>query len=163
MKKGKSSLIVSVIISVTSILLAAFSLMISFRTLEEERRVSQISNNYAMLGIAHNLIAETPSLLELHNISIMDLEEIGVTEYEVLYVMQSIHAAQAYYEVENKEEINHLSFTPYRKNFLRNPKVKVIWQNIMKDKLISDSPLSHAIDAFYEIEKQEIEKLKDNL
>lgn len=143
----------SIIISISSTLLALFSLLISFHTLDEQRRIDMISNNYAMLGQTHSLMAENPGLLRLHNITTETLERIGVTETDVIYVMQSIHAAQAYYEVENKNRIDYRTFTPYRKNFLQNPKVKAIWQHIMKDKLISDSPLSQAIDAFYQNEE----------
>lgn len=144
---------ISTIISICSTILAIIALIVSFYTLEEQRRLSMISNNYAMLGQSYTLLAENPALFELHNITAEKLAQIGVTEMDVLYVMQSIHAAQSYYETENKSKIDHRTFTPYRTNFLRNPKVKTIWQHIMKDKLISDSPLSNAIDAFYQTEQ----------
>lgn len=139
----------TIIISIFSTLIAVFAVWISKRTLNEQKRIAKITSNYALLSKASSLILEHPNLLELHNISQDDLRQIGITEKEVVYIMQSMIAGQSYYEIEDPEKIDYRNFSEYRKNILNNPKVRAVWTKFMREKLVVTSPFILAVDDFY--------------
>jgi hypothetical protein len=139
----------TIIISFASILIALFAAWISGRTLNEQKRIAKVSNNYSLLMQANSLIIEYPELLGIHNITSDELQNANVTEKEVVYILQSIQAAQSYYEVENSSRVNINTLSLYRQNFLRNKKVRSVWTTFMREKLIVSSPFSNAVDEFY--------------
>lgn len=141
--------IITIGISIISCCIALVAAWISTRTLEEHKRISKIQNNYALLAQANNLLVQHPGLLELHNISLEELKTIGVTEQEVVYLLQSIIAAETYYEIEKSKHVDYKNFSDYRRNLLSNPKVKLIWTTFMRDKLVFTSPFVIAVDEYY--------------
>lgn len=139
----------TITISVFSTVVAVFAVWISTRTLNEQKRIAKVTNNYSLLSQASSLILDHPNLLGLHNISEDDLKQVGVTEKEVVYIMQSIIAGQSYYEIEDAKRIDYNSFSDYRKNILKNPKVQAVWTKFMREKLVLVSPFVLAVDEFY--------------
>lgn len=139
----------TIVISIFSTIIAVFAIWISTRTLNEQKRISQITSNYSLLAQTSSLIVEHPNLLELHNISQDELKQIGVTEKEVVYMMQIIFAGEIYYEIENPRKVDCREFSDYRQNFLKNPKVRAAWIKFIREKMVFVSPFVLAIDDFY--------------
>jgi len=140
---------ITISISIFSTLIAVIAVWISTKTLNEQRRISKISSNYALLSQTSSMIVANPKLLELHNISLDTLKQINVSEQEVVYVLQSIIAAETYYEIENPKIVDYKTFSDFRKNILLNKKVRLIWTSFMREKLVFVSPFVLAVDDFY--------------
>lgn len=134
------------IISGISTLIAVMAAGISLVALREQRRISKLNANIEFLIYGQNMIVDNPELLELHNITEQLLGETGVTHKELLYILNSLYAGQAYYFVEKSKNIE---LSKYRQNFLRNSKVKMAWQNIIRTRMIFDSEYTQVIDKFY--------------
>lgn len=140
---------ITISISIFSTLIAVIAVWISTKTLNEQRRISKISSNYSLLSQTSSMIVANPKLLELHNISLDIMKQLEVSEQEVVYVLQSIIAAETYYEIENPKRVDYKTFSDYRKNILLNKKVRLIWTSFMREKLVFVSPFVLAVDDFY--------------
>ncbi len=136
------------IISIASASIAIIAAIISIWSLYEQRRVSKLNANIAFLNVGHNQLLNNPSLLELHNIGSSDLEECMLTADEFVYILNSFYAGQGYYFIEKTKNI-HLS--EYRRNLLRNAKVKMAWIKLIRNKMFAESSYSKAIDHFYDL------------
>lgn len=140
---------ITISISIFSTFIAAIAVWISTKAVNEQKRISKITINYSLLSQASSLITANPTLLELHNISLDDLKRINVSEQEVVYVLQSIIAAESYYEIEKPKRVDYHTFSDYRRNILLNQKVRLIWTTFMREKLVFASPFVSAVDEFY--------------
>jgi hypothetical protein len=135
-----------------AVVISAIALRFSVKMYKQTRLSTMVTGNYLLLKENNILLRNNPHLFELHSISTDALKQLDVSAEEVIYVLQSIQAGQMYYEVENRKKIDPIEFTHYRVNFLRSPKVRKIWEVILREKLVYRSAFVAAIDEFYKNE-----------
>ena len=140
-----------VIIGVISAIIAVIAAGISYRNLREQKRVAKTILNITQISEAESLIFKNPKLLELHNISNDLLKECDANHEEMCYLLLSFNAAQGEYVIEDKKNI---SLSNYRKNLLKNEKVRKIWKRILSEKMYQESIFTKAVDEYInEVEK----------
>ena len=122
---------------------AALSSLYFFR---QQQKVSQLVLNTHFLNDNLHMISDHHDLLALHGIEEQDLAAHNIKAHELIYMLNTLFSAQAYYSVGTA---NSIQLSPYRKILLSHPKFKTAWHHFIKDRMTVRSPFSDAIDAFY--------------
>lgn len=141
-------------ISLLSLVISIITGIYTRKAILENVRLSKLNSNYPQLLEAHKILMQNTSLLELHNVKEDELQSIGVTKEEFIYILISFEAVQSYYEFEGKKKIDPNTFTSYRKSFLRNDKVRGTWKKIIKDRMSVENNFIEAIEKFYRNDEQ---------
>jgi len=135
-----------IIISIASPLIAVFAAVIAYRTMRETRRIAQYQTNIETLIEVEKELKNDVNLLKLHNIETDFLEEEGISATELSYIIASFRAGSAYYVLGNK---NDSRLSDYRKNLLDNKKVKLVYEKVIRGKIIPHGLLIKLIDEYY--------------
>ena len=101
--------------------------------------------NHDFHAAACNLLASKPKILELHGIDPAELDRDGLSCDELIYVCLHFDAGDALYEIGGDKRVK---LTPYRKYFLSNPKVRMMWKKYLRDRFFNPTPYAAAIDAY---------------
>jgi len=100
--------------------------------------------NHDLLNRARGMLIADPSLLSLLGIDPNEVIKDGITPSELIYIDTSMDASSAMHRVSGKQ----LILTEYRKNFIRNQKVRTAWKKYLRDKTFSPSPFTKAVDNY---------------
>ena len=77
---------------------------------------------------------------------------MNVTAKEVIYLLNSFNAAQAYYRLHTNtydlQRGDQIILSSYRKNLLSHKKVQAVWKNIIKYRMLEETPFTLAVDNF---------------
>jgi hypothetical protein len=87
------------------------------------------------------MIGKNPELLDLHGFSHTRLQELGLTQVEVAYLIASFATGRLYYQNNDKKEL-----TEYRKALLGSEKVRTAWVNVLRGTFIIKSDFSDMVD-----------------
>lgn len=136
----------SIIISIGSLLIAVISAAIAYKSIKATKKMLQYQMNIQTLVEVEKELKNDVNLLELHNIDTDFLDKEKISASELSYVIASFRAADAYYVIGNKSDGN---LSQYRKNLLDNRKVKLIYEKVIKGKIISHGLLLELIDEYY--------------
>ena len=132
-------------IGLISATIAGIAAFVAYYALNEQRRITKWSTNYTRLADTEALANNCHSILELHGITQSDIERCDAKAEEIVYLLQSFRAGQEWSRLSRKR--NH-SLSPYRKQMLNQPKVACIWKDILRNRIIFDSPFVQAVDRY---------------
>ncbi len=133
-------------ISLLAAVAAAWAALVARKTLHTQRHMQSWSVSYQILLAANNILATDPSLIELHGISPEELAKHGVTAKEVAYVNLHLDSGSALARISGEQKIE---LTEYRKKFLRNARVRMIWNIFLRNRLFfENTPFSRAVNAY---------------
>lgn len=132
------ALVCSAVVSITS----AF---IALTAVRAQRTMAKHTANLTRINKAAELIPGSPELLELHGITITDLEKDQITEKEVLYLLYLFEAGEIYYTIEGSDTVE---LRPYRKIMLDQPKVRLIWRKYLDQKVFHPTPFTAAVNNY---------------
>jgi hypothetical protein len=134
-------------VALFALLISLVSTVISLWTLRAQINISKNSAFFAQKQNAESMFVDFPELLRLHNISDELLAEYDLTPQELVYIVQSLNAAEMFYKIDN---IKNIQLSAYRKNFFNNSKVCAAWTHVIKGRLLSESEFTRAIDQYIE-------------
>ncbi len=123
-------------VALFALFISVVSTGISLWTLRAQINISKNSAFFEQKENAEAMFADYPGLLHLHNISDEMLAQHGLSPYELVYIVQSLNAAEMFYKI---EEVKNIQLSAYRKNFFDNKKVRDAWRHIIKGRLLSES------------------------
>jgi len=138
----------AVIVSVASCVVSVLSALIAVRALRTQRLVAAQQTLFAVSQKARDMVADHPELLQLHGISEATVAGLGVSKQETAYLIMSFVSGEAFYRLMDPPEI---VFTDYRKALLDNPKVKLVWEKVIRKRLVSSGKFLDAVDCYYKI------------
>jgi hypothetical protein len=101
--------------------------------------------NYDFHAAAWNVLASKHKILELHGIDLAELERDGLSCEELIYTCLNFDAGDALYEIGGHKRVK---LTPFRKHFLSNPKVRMMWKKYLRDRFFNPTPYAAAINAY---------------
>lgn len=139
----------SIAFGIVSALVGTTTAWISVSSLREQRRISKVANNLTLLSQARTMMVEFPGLLVLHGITPDELHTLGLTAQELVYIIQSMEAGRLYFDLGKSKKVNFQEFTLFRQVFLLNPKVRLAWNAVVRDRFLGDTAYGKAVDAFY--------------
>jgi hypothetical protein len=135
--------VVTLVLSSLSLIVSVVSVVVALKSVRATRHIAMHTTTYHLHRFADEMCKTNPALLELHGITAADLQKDGVTADEVNYVTASFEAGDAYYQIYERPVVE---LTEYRKEFLRSPKVRLIYTKYVRGKMISTGPFTQAID-----------------
>ena len=142
--------IIGIVIAVVALMVSVATAIIAALALREHVRISKITANYTAITTADSFLLQHPKLLALYNIDEDEMRSCGITSEGLLYLAESFHAAELYHRLDGAKQV---VISEYRKNMLRNPKVREAWQRLIKNKFSFHAPLAAAIDEFIRTEE----------
>ena len=117
----------SAIASSVSALAASVGAMAAARALMANIRIQKHALNAVRLDQGERLMDKhLPELISLHGRSQEEVKAAGLTNEEFLYLLHSFSAGDIYYNVGNDSEL-----TAYRKNLLKQEKVRTAWTKLL--------------------------------
>ena len=125
-------------------------MVLSIITFNDNRRLKRITVNYDFLNKAEEKLGENESFLQFHDVDKDLLNDCKITSKELAYIIANLNASALYYRLKGGKI---KKFTESRIIFLQNDKVKNTWQKIIKNRFISNSNFTKAVDKFYEEKK----------
>jgi len=90
------------------------------------------------------MLLQNHSLLRLLGIEPDELIKDGVTPDELIFINASMDASHALYRIGGGQ---YTVLSEYRKNFLRNDKVRKVWRKYLRN-LFNKTPWTEAVDAY---------------
>jgi hypothetical protein len=133
----------SLMVSLISASAAIISAIVARLALENQRRVQSIIIDYDLWNRAHELLIKDRELLRMLGIEPEMLDKDGITSDILLFIDLNMSAGHAMYRISGKRKPE---ITPYRRNILSNPKVRLIWKKYLHGKLYNETPWTRAID-----------------
>lgn len=121
------------------------SAIIAFTAVMGQRNALKHSANLERLTKATDLIPHDPELLRLHGICQPELRADGISETELIYLIYLFEAGDLYYTIEGSKNVE---LRPYRKAMLNQPKVRLIWQKYLNNRLFHRSPFTDAVNQY---------------
>jgi hypothetical protein len=100
--------------------------------------------NHDFHSAAWGLLASKPNMLELHGIDPAKLEQDGILRDELIYIYLHFDAGSALYDIGDDKRVE---LTPFRKYFLSNSKVRMVWTKYLRERFFNPDAYSTAIDA----------------
>jgi hypothetical protein len=105
-----------------------------------------------LLARTEGMFIVNPELFQLHGIQFDELAKDGISVEELIYINCNFDAGSAYHKISGEKQV---VLTSYRKNFIRNAKVRKAWKKYLRDKMFSPSPFVDAVDAYImKVEKE---------
>lgn len=117
------------------------------RSLEQQLDAQRHIQSYSRLLDAEMMMVDTPEVLALHGVRSEDLERIGATPEEVLYVLRSVRAGMETSRLEELEGQPHV-LSPYRRKQLEDPKFRAIWTDVLRGHFIFRAPFVESVDRY---------------
>jgi len=137
--------IVALLINVLSVFAAVAAVIIARRAVGSQHHVQGWAVNHALLMRAAEFLVTNPELLQLHGITTENLSQDGISIEEFVYTYMNLDAGAALYKISGDKDV---TLTQFRKNFIRNPKVRTMWKKYLRENLFSSTPFSLAVDAY---------------
>jgi hypothetical protein len=136
---------ISLLISVSSACAAVLSVIFSKLTLNRQRYMQGWIANHDLLNRTTAMLVQDHSLLLILGIDPEELIKDGITPEELIFIHASLDAGHAFYRISGER---YSIITGYRKNFLENLKVRLVWKKYLRDKLFGDTAWTKAVDAY---------------
>jgi len=139
--------------SILAIIISIVSVIITIRLYRDNKRTSIYQVNLDLRHESEKLFLDSDEplfdkLLSLHGIDPKKFKEDDkISREEFYYILTSLRAAEAYYIMRNKRG---KKLTEYREKFLKNKKVRHVYEEYLKDKLIANPVFLKMVDSFYE-------------
>jgi hypothetical protein len=131
----------SAVAAIASAISAALSWWVARGTTEFNRHAANVQS----ASKYEELIAVHPGLLDLHGFSHKNLQQLGLTQVEVAYLISSFTAGDLFYRDGHIKEL-----TKYRQVLLQSSRVQSAWKQVLKGKFILEGPFSTMVDAYIE-------------
>lgn len=112
----------------------------------QQRRAAQLVVNTHFLNDTLRMLADEPALLALHGVSEAELAAIDVTPTELVYMLNSIYAGQAFHAAGGA---GHVRLSSYRLQLLQHPKFERAWREVIRERLTTRTAFTDAIDRHY--------------
>ena len=136
---------ITLLISIFSACAAVLSVIFSRLALERQRYMQGWIANHDLLNRTNSMVMQDHSLLRILGIEPDELIKDGVTPDELIFIHASMDAGHAFYRISGER---YSIITGYRKNFLENPKVRMVWKKYLRDKLFGQTPWTKAVDSY---------------
>lgn len=134
--------IVAAFISIISAIIAYLSRKDLINSSKNAALVSQTQHNESNL-------AANKELFNLYGIDLKELKEKGISPDELLYILSDFRQGEVFHRIEGYKKDDMLS--DYRKNFLKNKKVQIAFNDFIYGSLMSKTDytttLKHYIDS----------------
>jgi len=91
------------------------------------------------------MLIDDHSLIEIYGIKVDDVLRDGISTNELIFIDTSLDASSAHFRISGEKEC---ILTDYRKNFLKNSKVRTVWKKYLRNKTYSPSPWTIAVDNY---------------
>ncbi len=91
------------------------------------------------------MLIQDHSLLRIFGIEPDEVIKDGITLSELIFINTSLDASGAMEKVRGEHPV---TLTEYRKNFLKNRKVRTVWKKYLRTKTFSPSQFTKAVDAY---------------
>jgi hypothetical protein len=129
--------------SVFSVIVAIGAALLAWEAIRRQTRTQKWLANHQLLMKTNDMIIEDPSLLAILGIDLDAAARDGLSAQEIVFINTHLDASSVLYRIsgENPE------LTEYRKNFLRNPKVRVAWRNHLKERTQNPGAWMDAVEA----------------
>lgn len=138
--------IASLIVSILAASIAAYAAFYTRHAMRSQRTAEMWSANHEFLARLYALLLRNPELLELHGFTCDDLAQDGVSLAEFVYIYLHMDAGSALYHI---GAVKKATLTEVRKQFIRDRKVRVVWQNYLRGRFFSSShPYSRAVEVY---------------
>ncbi len=124
------------------------SAIVAILAWRQQRTTAQLVVNTHFLNDTLSMLSADPSLLALHGITEHNLSEHDLTAAELIYMLNTVYAGQAFHGAGNKRRV-HLS--SYRRKLLDSPKFERAWRYFIRERLTLRTPFTDAIDGHYGI------------
>jgi hypothetical protein len=134
---------VTAIAAAVSALAASVGAISAARALLANNRIQKHALNAVRLDQGERLMdRHLAELIQLHGRSLAQITATGLTNEEFLYLMHSFSAGDIYYNIGNDTEL-----TLYRRNLLKQEKVRNAWTKLLKGVFInSDGKFARLVD-----------------
>ncbi len=129
-----------------SALLSVIAITVSVYAVFDQRRASMVIANIQFLNDKLTMLKQNPKLLEIHGITKQDLKENNLTAYELIYMLNSVYSAQAFYFTGNYSSDK---LSSYRLQILKNKKFERAWKQIIRNRMTARTPFTDLIDRYY--------------
>ncbi len=137
--------VVTLVISILSTLAAVAAVVFARRAVDSQHHVQAWAVNHALLLRAAEFLVNKPELLSLHGVTAEKLSDDGISVEEFVYIYIHLDAGAAHYRITDDKDVE---LTLFRKNFIRNPKVRTMWKKYLRENLFSSTPFSLAVDDY---------------
>ncbi len=133
-------------LSIFAILSSIVSLIITFNAKKDA--VNSAKNNALVMQTKQNeeSLVRNPQLLKLYGINLNELEKHNITTDELLFIWSDFRQGEIYHCIEGYKSDNML--TEYRRNFLENQKVQLVFNKFIYGRLISKSNYTNTIKQY---------------
>ncbi len=101
--------------------------------------------NHDLLNRANAMLVQDHSLLGILGIEPEELVKDGITPEELIFIHASMDAGHAFYRISGER---YSIITGYRKNFIENPKVRLVWKKYLRDRLFGENAWTNAVDDY---------------
>jgi hypothetical protein len=135
----------AVAISVISVGISVVSIMIAIRSVKKQTNIQAWITNHQLLNRAAGMLIADHGLLKILGIEPEEIMRDGITPSEIVFINISLDASSAMHRISGNKRV---ILTEYRKNFLRNAKVRTAWRKYLKNRTFSPSPWTEAVDAY---------------
>jgi hypothetical protein len=138
---------ISLIISSLSAVIAFVSILIASATARRQKYTQSWLANQELINRSYDLLLKDPSLLRLFGVDAEELKSDGITPMELIFINTSMDAGHAWHRLSGERKVG---LSKYRKNFLRDEKVRIAWKKYLRTKLFNETPWTKAIDKYIE-------------
>jgi hypothetical protein len=135
----------SIAISIIAALISLASIIIASRLVKKQASVQAWITNHQLLNTTAGMLIANQDLLKILGIEPEEIAKDGITPSEIVFIITSLDASSARQTISGNRRV---TLTEFRKNFLRNDKVRTAWKKYLKDKTFDSSPWTEAVDAY---------------
>jgi len=136
------------IFSIVAVAVALISAVVAVLAWRQQRVAAQLVVNTHFLNDTLSMLSADPSLLALHGITEEDLAAQDITASELIYMLNTVYAGQAFHGAGRSRRI---SLSSYRRKLLDTPKFERAWRHLIRERLTLRTPFTDAIDRHYGI------------
>jgi hypothetical protein len=120
------------LLSLTALIIAIISLVHTIISSRRQEFTAGRLNNLAAISDIERMIADNPQILELHGVSLQELEQSGITSNEIAYLLSSFTAGRLYYSSNDGGTVSPFEVGSYRYNMLSSHRTRKAWPIIKK-------------------------------
>lgn len=147
MDKDNLSLIVSSLsafAAIISTIIAIVTIRMAVASIRRQGRTQGLLLSYDLQSRLFEMMRQDPALLEILGIDINELKKDGVRPEEFIFIDASLSTSHALYRI---NEQNRIELSSARRSFLKNVKVRTVWEKYLRNKLFGETTWAEAIDA----------------
>jgi hypothetical protein len=130
--------------SACSVIVAIGAALLAWEAIRRQTRTQKWLANHQILMKTIDMTIDDPSLLDILGIDLDAVARDGLSAKELVFINTHLDASSVLYRISGEKP----KLTEYRKNFLRNPKVRLAWRNYLKGRTQNPGPWMDAVDAY---------------